>query len=92
MTDIIWALVVVYSVGVAVWLIYTLGHEKTTEKLQAKTDERQLAHERRINLLEKGLLHTQQELVNAKDSVTSIENRLGPQPPSKASKRWPGEG
>lgn len=90
MTDIIWAAVAVYTVGVAVWLIYSLFHSKEHLLVAAKNEQALKQHGQRIDVVEQGLLHTQKELLATRDSVTRIENKLGPDPTTKTTRRWPG--
>lgn len=91
MGDIIWAVVAIYTASVAAWLAYTFFNRKALDALARKNDERLLEHERRVSLVEKGLVASQRELVVARDAITRIENSLMPGPSNKA-KPWPGEG
>lgn len=90
-SDIIWGLVAIYTVAVGAWLAYQLFHRKTLDALALKNDERLEAHDKRITLVEKGFIGTQQELMVTRDAVVRIENRLGETTGPKPARRWPGE-
>lgn len=91
-SDIIWALVAVYAVGVAAWLIFHIGRDARVRALELKNEESLMQHDKRITLVEKGFIGTQKELVTTRDAVTRIENRLAPNPtPRPGTRSWPGE-